>query len=203
MSEIPLKYSMLSTAELIREVEHSDNELAKALLYCMEAGTPAVEALSTALAEAHTNVETFLEKLGVVLEEEQFDNICISEQIEKIIEPFDEKLSSDCLTAIENMLKQERQDYEEALADVWLEELLTQKEGQALKLELDNSVEDSSAWYDLPVFWNTKADFHNPFQNAKDAKQARENARKQAEKERLAAIRATAPKAINKRRKRI
>lgn len=196
----PLKYTQLSTSELIREVEHSDNALAKVLLSHMEAGSSSVAALSTALAEARTNVETFLEELRVVTQEEQFDNIYISEHITELVESYDEALSSDCLTAIEEFLKAQRQQYEEALAEVWFHCMLTTKEALALKSELDSSIEDSSAWYDLPEFWTTNADFENPFYDVLEAKREREKARKKAEKESRDALRINQP--LPKRRSR-
>lgn len=194
MLEIPLKYSQLSTNEIIREVEHSDNELAKALLCHMEAGTPAVEAMSTALAEARSNVETFLENLRVVLQEEQFDDCHIGEQLLEILELHEVSIPSDCSLDIDKFLKDERRNYEEAIADVWPEEMLTQKEGKALKEGLDSSIEDGSAWYDLPEFWDcTKTDFDNPFEEARKARIAREEAAKKAERERRAELRINQP----------
>lgn len=201
--EIPLKYSQLSTNEIIREVEHSDNELAKALLSHMESGSDAFEALSTALAEARTNVETFLENLRVVLQEEEFDDIHIGEQICELLDQHEIPTTSEFNLALYAFLKQQRRDYEEAIADVWMEELLTQKEAEALKLELDNSIEDGSALYDLPEFWDcTKADFDNPFNEARKARIAREEAAKKAERERWAEdLRINQPLAKKRNRK--
>ena len=151
--------SNLSLAELARLADQQDNELARRIISLVTDGDGLASLpLTTALSEAYTNVENFLENLENYVRDELLDSDHIESRIQDVLSDFNIDNETECQTAIEKMIEKERDSIIKSLKDIWIDNLLDSNEQRILKSELESSFDNVNS-ADLPDSFEFDAPF--------------------------------------------
>jgi hypothetical protein len=151
--------SNLSLTELVRLVDQTDNKLAQRIISLIADGDGlSSQPLATALCEAYTTVETFLENLETTARDEWLEQDSIENKIKNILSDFHIDKEKELQTAIEKMIDDERQFIKKSLQEIWINELLDSKQQRDLKNELQTAFDNINS-ADLPDSWEFKKPF--------------------------------------------